>query len=135
MVTLSTCSMMTTSWRHHSTLKLCHSYLWCLTKSFTNSTQFTMMTPTTKLEYERALTICQQYRAQINNEVSAIDDMLIRSLIQDNLGRMSTRCFNMLEKAIAKGYITTSELTAHNLMKLPGIGVGTIKEFQSLINK
>jgi hypothetical protein len=89
----------------------------------------------TKHQYTEALTICQQYRAQINAECAALEDTLIRTLIQDNLGRMSTRCFNMLERAISKGYVTTSELTVANLMKLPAVGTGTITEFQSLITK
>jgi len=92
------------------------------------------MTPITKPQYEAALTICQQYRAQINAEVGELQDTLVRTFIQDNLGRMSTRCFNMLERAISKGYITTSELTVARLMNMSGTGAGTIKEFQSLIN-
>jgi hypothetical protein len=89
----------------------------------------------TKHQYTEALTICQQYRAQINAECAELEDTLIRTLIQDNLGRMSTRCFNMLERAIAKGYVTTSELTAARLMNISGVGAGTITEFQSLITK
>lgn len=87
----------------------------------------------TKTEYIKALTVCEQYRAQINAEVDAIQDTLIRTFIQDNLGRMSTRCFNMLERAINKGFVTTRELTVAELMKLPAVGEGTIKEFQELI--
>ena len=92
------------------------------------------MTTITKPQYLQALSICQQYRAQINNEVDALQDLTIREFIQSNLGQMSTRCFNMLERAIAKGCTTTSELTAAKLMNIPGVGIGTIKEFQKILN-
>jgi DNA-directed RNA polymerase alpha subunit len=84
----------------------------------------------TKEQYESALTICQQYRAQI---ISDFHDELIRTFIQDNMDRMSTRCFNMLEKATTKGYVTISELTVARLMNIPGTGIVTIHEFQKLI--
>lgn len=93
------------------------------------------MTKITHSQYEAALDICEQYRAQINAEVGSLNDTLIRTFIQDNLGRMSTRCFNMLERAISKGYTTTSELTVVRLMNISGVGAGTIKEFQLLTNK
>lgn len=89
----------------------------------------------TKQQYTDALTICQKYRAQINAEVGELQDTLIRTFIQDNMAQMSRRCFNMLEKAIAKGYITTSELTVARLMAISNVGEGTVKEFQLLITK
>ncbi len=92
------------------------------------------MTTITKNQYIQALTICQQYRAQINAEVGALQDQTISDFVQNNLAKMSTRCYNMLQRTIAKGYLTTSELTAARLMNIPGVGPNTIKEFQKLSN-
>ena len=89
----------------------------------------------TKEQYLEALEICHKYRKQINDQVREISDQLIREFIQENLGQMSTRCFNMLESAIRKGYFAISELTVVNLMKMQAVGTTTIKEFQKLTTK
>ena len=91
------------------------------------------MTKITPLQYEEALDICQQYRAQINAEVAKIEPITIAEFIMNNL--ISRRLNNVLHYAMDKGYVYVSELTENNLKKIVGCGKRSIQEFQLLTNK
>ena len=89
------------------------------------------MTKITLNEYNRALLICQQYRAQIDSEIGRTP---LRSFIEYNKHRMSKRLVNVLEKATAK-FDTVEDLTDGKLLSVRGCGQLTVSEFNALISE
>jgi hypothetical protein len=82
-------------------------------------------------DYNKALLICQQYRAQIDSEIGRTP---LRSFIEYNKHRMSRRLINILYKAVENGHENVEELTERELMRINMCGVKTIVEFNNLIN-
>jgi glycerol-3-phosphate dehydrogenase len=87
----------------------------------------------TNYQYLKALSICREYQAQINNEVNSLQPQTIADFIKTNL--ISRRLKNVLHMAIECGHVYVNELNEHTLRKLRTCGVGTMQEFQLLINK
>jgi hypothetical protein len=80
-------------------------------------------------EYNKALLICQQYRAQIDTEIGRTP---LRSFIEYNKHRMSKRLVNTLNKATAK-FEAVEDLTEGKLLTVRGCGQLTLQEFNTLI--
>jgi hypothetical protein len=80
-------------------------------------------------EYNKALLICQQYRAQIDTEIGRTP---LRSFIEYNKHRMSKRLVNTLNKATAK-FEAVEDLTEGKLLTVRGCGQLTLQEFNNLI--
>jgi len=89
------------------------------------------MSKITLNDYNKALLICQQYRAQIDSEIGRTP---LRSFIEYNKHRMSKRLINVLNKATAK-FDTVEDLTEGKLLTVRGCGQLTISEFNQLINE
>ena len=88
------------------------------------------MTKISIAEYNKALTICQQYRAQIDSEIGRTP---LRSFIEYNKHRMSKRLVNVLNKATAK-YDAVEDLYDGKLLTIRGCGMLTLSEFNHLLN-
>jgi hypothetical protein len=87
------------------------------------------MTKITLKEYNKALLICQQYRAQIDTEIGRTP---LRSFIEYNKHRMSKRLVNTLNKATAK-FEAVEDLTEGKLLTVRGCGQLTLQEFNNLM--
>jgi len=86
----------------------------------------------TNAQYIKALSICREYQSQVNNDVNDLQPQTIADFIKTKL--ISRKLNNVLYIAMASGYVYVNELNEHTLRKIRSCGVGTIQEFQLLIN-